>query len=127
VTVLLLSFGAIGLLLGVVGIYGILAFLVQQRQPEIGVRIALGARPSHVLAMFMRRGLTLTAAGIVIGLAGAFLLRRFLVAVLYGVGPTDPATFAGVAVALLLAAAAASWIPARRAARVDPVVTLRTQ
>jgi len=127
VTVLLLSFGAIGLLLGVVGIYGILAFLVQQRQPEIGVRIALGARPSHVSAMFMRRGLTLTAAGIGIGLIGAFLLRRFLVAVLYGVGPTDPATFAGVAVTLLLAAAAASWIPARRAARVDPVVTLRTQ
>jgi putative ABC transport system permease protein len=125
VTVLLLAFGAIGLMLGVVGIYGILAFLVQQRQREIGVRIALGARPADVSAMFMRRGLVLTAAGIVIGLVGAFLLRRFLVAVLYGVGPADPATFAGVALTLLLAAAAASWIPARRAARIDPVVTLR--
>jgi predicted permease len=125
VTVLLLSFGAIGLMLGVVGIYGILAFLVQQRQREIGVRIALGAKPADVSAMFMRRGLVLTAAGVVIGLAGAFLLRRFLAAVLYGVGPADPATFAGVALTLLLAAAAASWIPARRAARVDPVVTLR--
>ena len=125
VTVLLLSFGAVGLMLGVVGIYGILAFLVQQRQREIGVRIALGAKPADVSAMFMRRGLVLTAAGVVIGLAGAFLLRRFLVAVLYGVSPADPATFAGVALTLLLAAAAASWIPARRASRVDPVVMLR--
>jgi predicted permease len=125
VTVLLLSFGAVGLLLGAVGIYGILAFLVQQRRSEIGVRIALGARPIDVAGAFVRRGLLLTAIGIAIGLAGAWLLTRFLTAVLYGVGPTDPMTFAGVAVLLFVAAGLASWLPARRAARIDPVATLR--
>lgn len=125
VTVLLLSFGAVGLLLGAVGIYGILTFLVQQRGSEIGVRIALGARPGAVAAAFVRRGLLLTAAGIAIGLAGAWLLTRYLATVLYGVGPTDPATFAAVVVLLLVAAGLASWLPARRAARIDPVATLR--
>jgi predicted permease len=125
VTVLLFSFGAVGLLLGAVGIYGILAFLVQQRQSEIGVRIALGARPVDVAGAFVRRGLLLTAIGIAIGLAGAWLLTRFLTAVLYGVGPTDPMTFAGVAVLLFVAAGLASWLPARRAARIDPMTTLR--
>ncbi len=125
VTVLLLSFGGVGLMLGAVGIYGILAFLVQQRRSEIGVRIALGARPVDVAASFVRRGLTLTAVGVTIGLAGAWLLSRFVESVLYGVGPTDPLTFIGVAAMLLLAAALASWVPARRAARIDPVTTLR--
>lgn len=126
VTVLLLSFGGVGLLLGAVGIYGVLSFLVQQRRSEIGVRIALGARPVDVAVSFVRRGLLLTSAGLVIGLAGAWLLSQFLSAVLYGVGPTDPATFAGVAVMLLVSAALASWLPARRAAKVDPVTTLRS-
>jgi predicted permease len=126
VTVLLLSFGGVGLLLGAVGIYGVLSFLVQQRRSEIGVRIALGARPLDVAASFVRRGLLLTSAGLVIGLAGAWMLSQFLTAVLYGVGPTDPATFAGVAVMLLVSAALASWRPARRAAKVDPVTTLRS-
>ena len=126
VTVLLLSFGGVGLLLGAVGIYGVLSFLVQQRRSEIGVRIALGARPVDVAVSFVRRGLLLTSAGLVIGLAGAWLLSQFLTAVLYGVGPTDPATFAGVAVMLLVSAALASWLPARRAAKVDPVTTLRS-
>ncbi|HEY7475070.1 MAG TPA: ABC transporter permease [Vicinamibacterales bacterium] len=125
VTVLLLSFGGVGLLLGAVGIYGILAFLVQQRRSEIGVRLALGARPVDVAAVFVRRGLILTSVGVAIGLGGALLLSRYLEAVLYGVRPTDPATFAGVALMLLVAAALASWLPARRAARVDPVTTLR--
>jgi predicted permease len=125
VTVLLLSFGAVGLLLGVVGIYGILTFLVQQRRSEIGVRIALGARPVDVATAFVRRGLVLTAIGVAIGLVGAWVLTRFLTAVLYGVGPTDPATFAGVAAILLVASGLASWLPARRAARIDPVATLR--
>ena len=125
VTVLLLSFGAVGLLLGAVGVYGILTFLVQQRRSEIGVRIALGARPVDVATAFVRRGLVLTAIGVAIGLAGAWGLTRFLTAVLYGVGPTDPATFAGVAALLLVSAGFASWLPARRAARIDPVATLR--
>jgi putative ABC transport system permease protein len=126
VTVLLLSFGIIGLLLGGVGIYGVLAFLVQQRRQEIGVRLALGASPVEVARMFIARGLVLTIAGIVGGLAGAYMLRRFTAAVLYGVEPTDPWTFAGVAVTLLLTAVGASWLPARRASRVDPVEALRT-
>jgi predicted permease len=126
VTMLLLSFGAIGLLLGGIGIYGVLAFLVQHRRQEIGVRLALGARPRDVGAMFIGRGLGLTMAGIVAGLAGAFLLRRSIEAVLYGVEPADPWTFAAVAATLLVTAAAASWLPARRAARVDPVEALRT-
>jgi putative ABC transport system permease protein len=125
VTVLLLSFGGVGLLLGAVGIYGILAFLVQQRRGEIGVRLALGARPAAVAAAFVRRGLAVTAAGVTVGLAGALLLSRYLEAVLYGVRPTDPLTFAGVALVLFVVAALASWLPARRAARVDPVTTLR--
>jgi predicted permease len=125
VTVLLLSFGGVGLLLGAVGIYGILAFLVQQRRSEIGVRLALGARPFHVALSFVRRGLILTAGGVALGLAGSLVLSRYLETVLYGVEPTDPATFAGVAVMLVVAAGLASWLPARRAARVDPVATLR--
>jgi ABC-type antimicrobial peptide transport system permease subunit len=126
ITVLLLSFAAIGLILGGVGIYGVLAFLAHQRRQEIGVRLALGARPADVARMFIGRGLALTVAGIITGLAGAYMLGRFLVAVLYGVEPTDPWTFAGVAVTLLLTAAAASWLPARRASKVDPVEALRT-
>jgi ABC-type antimicrobial peptide transport system permease subunit len=125
--VLLGFFGLVGLLLGVVGIYGVLAFLVHHRQREIGVRLALGARPADVVAMVIRRGLNLTLAGLVLGLAGAFVLSQLLTAVLYGVEPTDPVTFAGVAGILLLSAAAASWLPARRAARVDPVETLRVE
>jgi ABC-type antimicrobial peptide transport system permease subunit len=103
----------------------VLSYLVQQRRSEIGVRIALGARPIDVALSFVRRGLWLTAAGLVIGLAGAWMLTEFMTAVLYGVDPTDPATFAGVAVMLLVAAALASWLPARRAAKVDPVTSLR--
>ena len=125
--VLLGSFGAVGLLLGAVGIYGVLSALVNQRQREIGVRIALGARPRDVQRLVLRRGLMLTASGIAIGLAGAWLLTRFLAAVLYGVAPTDPLTFAGVAAALAGAALLASWLPAVRAARVDPVVALRAE
>ena len=125
VTVLLLSFGAVGLLLGAVGIYGVLSYLVQQQRSEIGVRMALGARPVDVALSFVRRGLGLTVVGVVVGLTGAWMLTQFMTAVLYGVEPTDPATFAGVAIMLVVAAALASWLPARRAARVDPISTLR--
>jgi ABC-type antimicrobial peptide transport system permease subunit len=125
--VLLGGFGIVGLLLGAIGIYGVLAALVNQRQREIGVRIALGARPSDVLGLVVRRGLVLTIAGLSIGLAGAWGLSRFLAAVLYGIEPTDPATFAGVTAILTLAALLASWIPAQRAARVDPVDALRAE
>ncbi len=125
-TVLLGSFGALGLILGALGIYGVLAYLVNERQREIGVRIALGAPASSVLRMFVGRGLVLTAAGLAIGLGGALGLTRLMSGVLYGVKTTDPITFAGVAALLLGVAALASWIPARRAARLDPVEALRS-
>ncbi|HEX5216163.1 MAG TPA: ABC transporter permease [Vicinamibacterales bacterium] len=124
-TVLLGAFAVLGLLLGAVGLYGVLAALVSERRREIGVRLALGARPADVLSMIVRGGLALTVVGVVIGLAAAFGLSGFLASVLYGVAPTDLTTFAGTAIVLIATAAVASWLPARRAAGVDPVETLR--
>lgn len=126
-TVLLGVFGLIGLTLGALGLYGVLAYLVSQRQREIGVRLALGARPDSVLRMIVGRGLALTGAGIVIGAAFALALGRYLSSVLYGVAPSDPLTMLLVTLVLLTAAVLASWIPARRAARVDPAITLREE
>jgi predicted permease len=125
-TVLLGSFGALGLILGALGIYGVLVYLVNERQREIGVRIALGAPASSVLWMFVGRGLALTAAGLGIGLGGALVLTRLMSGVLYGVSATDPLTFAGVGVVLLAVAALASWLPALRASHLDPVEALRS-
>jgi len=122
---LLLLFGVMGLLLGAVGIYGVLAFTVSQRRQEIGVRVALGATPRSVLALVVGQGMTLALAGVAAGVAGAFVLTRVMAAVLYDVRATDPATFATVVVVLLGAALVASWLPARRALRVDPVQALR--
>jgi len=125
--VLLGLFGAMGLVLGALGIYGVLSYLVTQRTREIGVRVALGARPSSVLRMIVGRGLRLAGLGVVIGIAGAFALTRVMQGVLYGVTATDPLTFVGVAGALLVVAAGASWIPAWRATKVDPLVALRAE
>ena len=125
--VLLGLFGAMGLVLGALGIYGVLAYLVTQRTREIGVRVALGARPAAVLRMIVGKGLRLAGAGVAVGVVAALALTRVMQGVLYGVTPTDPLTFAGVAVALLGVAAIASWIPARRATRVDPLVALRAE
>jgi len=127
VTVLLGLFGAMGLVLGALGIYGVLAYLVTQRTREIGVRIALGARTTSVLGMVLGRGLQLAGIGVGIGLGASLLLTRLMSGVLYGVSPTDPVTFAGVALALLAVAALASAIPAFRAARVDPLTALRAE
>ena len=126
-TVLLGLFGALGLALGALGIYGVLAYLVNERHREIGVRIALGALPSDVLRMIAGRGVVLTAVGIVVGLSGALALTRFLQGVLYGVAPTDPLTFVAMTLVLLAVAGLASWIPARRAAGLDPVEALRAE
>jgi predicted permease len=126
-TVLLGIFGAIGLALGALGLYGVLAFLVSQRTREIGVRLALGARPGDVLRMIVSRGLGLTGVGIAIGASMALVLGRLMAGLLYGVEPNDPGTMLLVSGVLLSAAALASWIPARRAARVDPAVTLREE
>ena len=122
---LLGSFGILGLIIAMVGIFGVVAFSVEQRTHEIGVRMALGATPSDALRMIVGQGMALVAAGIAIGLAGALALTRFLQSLLFEIKPNDPATFVIVAVALALAALAACYIPARRAMRVDPMVALR--
>jgi predicted permease len=126
-TVLLGLFGIMGLVLGALGIYGVLAYLVNQRTREIGVRLALGARPSDVLWMVVSRGLWLAGLGVAVGLVAALVLTRLMQGVLYGVTPTDPLTFVGVSAVLLGVAAFASWLPARRATRVDPLVALRAE
>jgi predicted lysophospholipase L1 biosynthesis ABC-type transport system permease subunit len=121
---LLGAFAAIALALAAVGIYGLLAYLVSQRTQEIGLRLALGADRSQVLGMVMRQGLSLAAAGIVIGVMGAFALTRMMQSLLYEVRPNDPFTFVAVPAVLLLVALAASFLPARRATKVSPTTAL---
>jgi putative ABC transport system permease protein len=125
VTSLFSTFAALALVLGIVGIYGVISFFVSQRTREIGVRMALGAQPSDVLKLVIREGLSFTFIGVALGLAAAFALTRFLSSLLYGVGATDPLSFAGVAALFAIVALAACYIPARRAMRVDPLVALR--
>ena len=122
---LLLLFGVMGLSLGALGIYGVLAFAVSQRRQEIGVRVALGATPRSVLGLIVSQGMTLAVIGVVAGIAGALVLTRVMTAVLYDVRATDPTTFAVVVIVLLGTALVASWLPARRALRIDPVQALR--
>jgi putative ABC transport system permease protein len=116
--------GAMALLLGIVGLYGVLAYAVMHRQREVGIRLALGARPGAVTGMFMYRGLVLSGIGIAIGVVAAAGITRWMSALLFGVTPVDAATFVAAASVLVIAALAASYIPARRAAAVDPVHTL---
>jgi predicted permease len=125
-TVLLGLFGTLGMVLGAVGLYGVLAYLVNSRRREIGVRIALGAPRGAVLGMVVRRGLLMAGAGTVLGLAVAFALTRYLREVLFGVEPTDAFTFAVVALGMLVVAMLASAVPARRAATVDPAIAFRS-
>ena len=125
-TLLLLLVGAgTALFLGVVGIYGILAYAVRQRTPELGVRLALGATPAGVAAMVVREGARLALAGTAVGVAASLALTRFLRGLLYQVSPGDPLAFAATAALLLAVALAASYLPARRAGRIDPVRALR--
>ena len=119
--------GLIGLILAATGILGVMSFAVSQRTHEIGVRVALGARPSRVLAMIMREGVSLAVVGIVVGGALAVGLTRFLSGLLVGVGTSDPITIAVVAVMIVGVTMTACYIPARRALRVDPVVALRQE
>ena len=124
---LLGAFAAIALALAAVGIYGVLAYVVSQRTQEIGIRLALGADRSQVLGMVLRQGITLAAVGIVVGLISAFALTRLMQSMLYEVQPNDPVTFVTVAAALLLIALTASFVPALRATRVSPTMSLRAR
>ncbi|MFN2567633.1 MAG: ADOP family duplicated permease [Gemmatimonadaceae bacterium] len=124
---LLLTAAATALFLGVVGLYGVVSYSVSRRTREFGVRIALGARPTDVNRMVVRQGASVTLAGIIAGLLSAFLLTRFLRGLLFEVSPSDPATFAATSVLLLMIAALASYLPARRAASVDPIQALRAE
>jgi putative ABC transport system permease protein len=123
--ILLESFAGVALLLAMVGIYGVIAYSVAQRTQEVGIRRALGARPSDILWLIIKQGFGLVLAGIILGLGGAFALTRIMKAVLFHTNATDPATFIGIALLFLLVALAASYIPARRAARIDPMAALR--
>jgi len=122
---LLAAFAGLALLLASIGIYGVMSYSVSQYTHEIGIRMALGARAADVLQLIVRQGMLLVAAGLAIGLAGALALTRVMSSLLFDVEPADPLTFAAVSALLAAVAFAASYIPARRATRVDPMVALR--
>jgi len=113
--------------LAVIGVYGVMAYLVSQGTRDMGIRLALGASPASILRLILSRGVMLGVVGVVLGLAGAAGLTRLMTSVLFGVAPIDALTFASVAMLLLAAVLAACLIPARRAARTDPTVALRSE
>ncbi len=124
---LLAAFAVLALVLASIGLYGVLSYAVTQRSREIGLRMALGASQRRVLGMVVGRGLALTGMGLALGLALAAAGTRSMQSMLYGVESLDPATFGAVAALLCAIATLACWIPARRAARVDPIVVLREE
>jgi ABC-type antimicrobial peptide transport system permease subunit len=128
VTMVLLGVaGAMALALAVVGIYGVLAYVVSQRTREIGIRVALGARPGQLEQMFLRQGLALTGVGLVVGMVAAIAFGRWMSSLLFGVGPFDAVAYVTALGVSVLAAALASYVPARRAATIDPIETLRAE
>ena len=122
---LMTVFGCAALLLAAIGIYGLMAYSVEQRTQEIGIRMALGAQAKQVKNMIVRQGMILAVIGVAIGLGGAFALARFIASFLFGVGKWDPAVFVAVPAVLTLVALIAVWLPARRASRIDPIIALR--
>ena len=122
---LLTLFAVVAAGLAAVGIYGVVAFLVAQGTREMGIRIALGATPRGIVMLTMRQGFLVALAGVGLGLAGAFIVTRFLSSLLFGIDATDAATFISIAAGLGAVALLASYVPARRAARIDPVASLR--
>jgi ABC-type antimicrobial peptide transport system permease subunit len=119
--------GAMAMMLGLIGIYGVISYAVSQRRREIGIRLALGAEPGALRWLFVRYGLVLAGAGTATGLAAAAGLTRLMKSVLFGISPIDPLTYTAVPLILVAATVLASYVPARRAAAVDPVETLRAQ
>jgi predicted permease len=126
-TLLLTLFAALALGLAATGIYGVMSYLVSQGTRELGIRMALGASPQGILLLIVRHGMVLALIGVTVGLVGAFGLARFIQSLLFGVDAADPLTFASISVLLASVALAASYMPARRAARIDPVVSLRSE
>jgi putative ABC transport system permease protein len=126
-TVLLGAFAVLALVLAAIGIFGLIAHAVVQRTRELGIRLAIGATPANVLGLVVGDGTRLAVAGVMIGLAGAFALTRLMRSVLFDVAPFDPVAIAGASVVLLAVATLASWIPARRAARIDPLTAIRAE
>lgn len=120
-------FAGLALLLAALGTYGILSYMVSERRREIGIRMALGAAQGAVVQMIMRQGVAIAAAGLVLGLLGALALNRVMASLLFGVEPTDPATFLAVSATIVGVALVACFLPARRAAQVDPMVVLRDE
>jgi putative ABC transport system permease protein len=121
------AFAAVALLLAAVGIYGVMAFTVAQREHEIGLRMALGASRGNVVNLVLKEALMLAAFGLVLGLVGAYFVGRAMQSTLYGVGALDLSAIAAVAVVLLCASLLASWLPAHRAAAVEPMKALRSE
>jgi putative ABC transport system permease protein len=125
--VVLATFACVALVLAAVGIYGVMSYAVSRRRHEIGVRLALGAAQGVVVRMIVREGMTVALTGTAVGLAAALLLTRSMASLLYGVTATDPLTFGVVSLTLLGVALFATYLPARAAARTDPLTTLRTE
>jgi ABC-type antimicrobial peptide transport system permease subunit len=118
---------SVTLLLGLVGIYGVIAYIVAQRKREVGIRMALGAHSGEVQRMFLARGLVLTGVGLVVGMGAAMALVRLMASLLFGVNPFDPVTYAAVVGTLGVVALVATWLPARHATRIDPMLALRSE
>jgi ABC-type antimicrobial peptide transport system permease subunit len=121
------AFAVVALITAALGVFGVLSFVVAQRTREMGIRMALGAAPRDVRRLVIGYGGRLAAAGLALGLAGSFALTRLIATMLFGVAPTDPLTFSAVSVILLGIGVLASWLPARRATRIDPIVALRSE